>query len=189
MVAREAPQLATRFDRDAWLRTAIDVLAEEGQAKLRVERIAKALGVTKGSFYHHFESREAFVHRLLAFWSETFTASVMAEVSALDAPADQRLLALMRIIEKEGLDRYDIAFRSWAAQDPAVAEEVRKVDLARYAFVRELFAEMGFDGADLNERLRLWLVFQSAKRTVFVPEDGADSDAAIERRHAFFTRR
>lgn len=44
-----------RFHREAWLAAALDVLAEEGQAKLRIDKLAGDLGVTKGSFYHHFD--------------------------------------------------------------------------------------------------------------------------------------
>ena len=191
MAARKSvrkPQPALRFDREAWLRAAMEVLAREGQAKLRVDRLASDLGVTKGSFYHHFESREDFVDSLLAYWSSAFTDWVIGEVRGVDGPATEQLLKLMQIIQREGLDRYDNAFRSWAAQDPSVAKEVKKVDLARYKFVRSLFSEMGFKGPDLEDRLRIWLVFNSAQSTVFFPEDNSDAEEAITRRHAFFTR-
>ncbi len=170
------------------MRAAMEVLAREGQAKLRVDRIASDLGVTKGSFYHHFENREDFVASLLAYWSSAFTDWVIGEVKGIDGPASEQLLKLMHIIQREGLDRYDSAFRSWAAQDPSVAKEVKKVDLVRYKFVRSLFSEMGFKGRDLENRLRIWLVFHSAQSTVFVPEDNSDAEEAINRRHAFFTR-
>jgi AcrR family transcriptional regulator len=186
--SRKKTQPAPRFDREAWLRAAMEVLARDGQAKLRVDRLAGDLGVTKGSFYHHFENREDFVESLLAYWSSAFTDWVVREVESLEVPADERLLRLMQIIQREGLDRYDIAFRSWAAQDPSVAEQVKKVDLARYDFIRSLFSEMGFEGRDLEDRLRIWLVFHSAQSTVFVPEDNGDAEEAINRRHAFFTR-
>lgn len=177
-----------RFDRDAWLRAAMEVLAREGQAKLNVDALASELGVTKGSFYHHFKDRDDFVQSLTAYWSSTFTDWVIAELESETLSPEARLLRLMQLIEREQLDRYEIAFRSWAAQDPSVAEDVRKVDLIRYRFVRSLFAEMGFEGSDLEDRVRIWLVFHSAQRTVFVPEERGDQDQAIKRRHAFFTR-
>ncbi len=166
----------------------MEVLAREGQAKLRVDRLASDLDVTKGSFYHHFENREDFVESLLAYWTSAFTDWVVREVESLDVPADERLLRLMQTIQREGLDRYDIAFRSWAAQEPSVAEQVKKVDLARYDFIRSLFCEMGFEGRDLEDRVRIWLVFHSAQSTVFVPQNNEDAEEAINRRHAFFTR-
>ena len=41
----------TMLDRDAWIKAAVAVLAEHGADGLRVEVLAKRLGVTKGSFY------------------------------------------------------------------------------------------------------------------------------------------
>jgi len=72
---------------------------------------------------------------------------------------------------------------------------VKKVDFARYRFIRSLFEQMGFTGDELEDRVRIWLVFQSAQRTVSVPKaagsagvkvNGAVHDP-IARRHAFFT--
>ena len=176
---------APRFDRVAWLAAALEVLAKVGQARLKIERLAADLGVTKGSFYHHFANREDFVNAMVGYWASAFTDRVMEEVGDSRLPARERLLRLMQAIDRDGLDRYDIAFRSWAAQDPKVAEAVREVDHARYRFVRGLFAEMGFDGTDLEERVRVWLVFHSAQRTVYVPEANRGPDTT-QRLHAFF---
>jgi hypothetical protein len=66
-----------RFHREAWLAAALNVLAEEGQAKLRIDKLAADLGVTKGSFYQDFTSRDDFVQQLLDFWSRTYTDRVI----------------------------------------------------------------------------------------------------------------
>jgi AcrR family transcriptional regulator len=177
-----------QFDRESWLRSALEILAQKGQAKLRVNDIVADLGVTKGSFYHHFKDRADFVQALLEYWSGALTGGVIAQVENLKKePAEDRLLFLMRAIQRERLDRYDIAFRSWAAQEPAVAAMVEEVDTQRYKFVRSLFSEMGFRGNDLEDRVRIWLVFHSAQGAVFIPNDGQRSDAMIKRWHAFFT--
>ncbi len=187
---RQAP--APRFDRDAWLEAALEVLARQGEAKLRVETLARELGVTKGSFYHHFKNREAFLQALLDYWAESFTQNIIAEAGAMEGTPHMRLLHVMRMIDRDGLDRYDCAFRSWAAQDPLVAKGVKKVDFARYRFIRSLFEEMGFEGDELEDRVRIWLVFHSTHHAVSVPSGkaGAKTVAAhdpIARRHAFFT--
>lgn len=181
----KARQHAPRFSRETWLEAAMEVLAKEGQARLKVERLAGALSVTKGSFYHHFRDRADFVESLLKYWAEAFTGWVMNEVRKSDGGPSERLLLLMRLIEQGELDRYDIAFRSWAAQDSGIAEAVQKVDVARHGFVRTLFEEMGFEGAELEIRLNVWLVYHSASHTVYTPPpvDGADH---LEACHAFF---
>jgi AcrR family transcriptional regulator len=180
---------AQRFDRQSWLRGALEVLAHQGQAKLRVDELAGRLGVTKGSFYHHFKNRDDFVKSLLAYWSSAYTDKVIDEASALEGSPEERLLKVMQMIEREGLDRYDIAFRSWAAQNPSVEKSVRKVDLARYRFIHSLFSQMGFNGTDLEDRVGIWLVFHSAQHAVYLPKRTRDGDNAIIQLHAFLTRR
>lgn len=189
MKSRQKPTPAPRYDRERWLETALNVLAKEGGARLRVDALAKSLGVTKGSFYHHFKNREDFVRELMDFWSREYTQSVIEEVNDLPGTASERLLKLTQQVEEQGLDKYDIAFRSWAAQDPMVAAALREVDMQRYEFVRGVFESIGFSGADLDMRVRLFLVFVSARRSVYMPQ--RDGDAAQETlvRHDFLTRK
>jgi len=184
---------APRFDREAWLEAALEVLARQGESKLRVETLARKLGVTKGSFYHHFKNREAFLRALIDYWADSTTHSVIAESGAMEGAPQERLLYLMRRISRDGLDRYDCAFRSWAAQDPLVAKGVKKVDFARYRFIHSLFEQMGFEGDELEDRVRIWLVFHSTHHAVSVPDGSAGAKTGglahdpIARRHAFFT--
>lgn len=186
---RESTGLAPRYDRDAWLEAAVRVLARDGQAKLRIDSLAAELGVTKGSFYHHFKNRDDFIDKVIDYWAAAFTEYVVQTISAMDAPPEERLLKLSELVDRESLDRYDIAFRSWAAQNPSIAEKVRKVDEARYAYVRSLFAEMGFTGAELEMRVDIWLVYHSAQNTVHTSSRPKNSKAALRRRHEYFTGR
>ena len=50
----------SRLNKNSWLALALDVLAQEGRAKIQIEYLAKKLGVTKGSFYAHFQDRNNF---------------------------------------------------------------------------------------------------------------------------------
>lgn len=185
---RATPPPAPRFDKERWLEAALEVLAREGQAKFDVKRIAAQLGVTKGSFYYHFGSRDAFVTELLRYWRDVYTESVKVELTAARLNASDSLLMLMELIERDDLDRYDVAIRSWAAQDPKIAAEVKKVDASRREFVEGLFAGMGFDGAERQERACAWLVYYTGNRSAFMPEQSRDDPERIMRLHALFTR-
>lgn len=178
-----------RFDRASWLRAALNVLARDGQARLNVEKLAGELGVTKGSFYYHFRNREDFVAKLLAFWEAEYTTRQQDALAESSAPAEERLFQIMKTIEKDSLTQFDIAFRSWAAQDSSVAEVVRRVDAARFSAIKSLFAELGFTGADLIERTRIWLLFYSSIGNVFVPDETPATEEMIRNRLHFFTHR
>lgn len=51
------------------LQAAIDVIRVKGYANTRVDDIAAGAGVTKGSFFHHFATKEACAREAVAFWS------------------------------------------------------------------------------------------------------------------------
>ena len=70
-----------RHSRDAWLALALDVLADEGRAKIEIEYLAKKLGVTKGSFYSHFSDRRDFVASVAFYWADILTATVLDNLS------------------------------------------------------------------------------------------------------------
>ena len=180
----------TRLSGHDWLGQAMEVLSREGGAKLNVDDLCQALGVTKGSFYAHFENRADFVEKFVAYWAENFTRSVVSAIDELDgASAEVRLLTLMRLLHQQQTARYDIAVRAWAAQEPVVAEGVQEVDRQRFAYIRQIFHDMGFRRADLDFRTRLFVVYHSLEAGMRLPPSGLDVDKEIRLRHAFFTRR
>ena len=177
-----------RFDRAAWLRAALNVLASDGQARLNVEKLAGKLGVTKGSFYYHFRNRQDFIEKLLAFWEEEFTQQQLRALAASKAPAHERLFRLAVRVEREQLNKFDTAFRCWAAQDTLVAKVVRRVDAARFTAIKAIFAEIGFTGVDLIERTRIFVLFHSSLSIVQVPDESPVTDDLIRERVRFFTQ-
>ncbi len=187
MLDGNKPQPMPRYDRERWLEAALNALAEEGGARLRIDALAKRLGVTKGSFYHHFRDRNDFVSAVADYWADAYTDAVIAHVEEVGGDGRKRMQTLIETIQAGEYDRYDIAFRSWAAQDSEVAERVRRVDEHRYEFVRRMFSEMGFEGAELETRVRAWLVFVSAQRAVYMPEQARKNMSAVDA-VAFFTR-
>ena len=177
----------TRVDKERWLRTALEVVEKEGGGAIRIDGLARRLKVTKGSFYHHFKDRHDFIDQMVDYWVERFNTYVIDQIQHVAGSPEDRLLTLMRLVKREGLDLYDITFRAWAAQDPKIAAKVREVDLARYRFIRSLFAEIGFEGEELELRTRIWLVVAAANSTVTFPDDGTGD--LFEKSHPFFVRK
>jgi TetR/AcrR family transcriptional repressor of nem operon len=78
----------TRFLKAAW-----NVIRAKGYSATRIEDICEAAGLTKGSFFHHFDSKEALALEAANYWTEA-TGALYAS-AAFHAPADplDRLLA------------------------------------------------------------------------------------------------
>ena len=135
----------------SWLDAALQALASGGIDQVRVESLAKKLGVTKGSFYWHFKDREQFLDELLNFWAEQSTQVVIANPNY---PTDSkaRVRAVAADIVRHDLGKLDPHVRSWTQYDKRRARVVAKIDKVRFEFLRDLFLAAGFSmiGSDLR---------------------------------------
>jgi AcrR family transcriptional regulator len=173
MAAKKTPP--KRLTRHEWLARALDILALEGGAKLRVDAICDALRVTKGSFYWHFKDRDDFVRSVVQFWSAQFTDPVLERINEMGGAAKTRLKSLMRFVSEGGFARYDVSVRAWAQQDPdLVAAIVKDVDKRRLAFVGALFADMGFKVRDAEMRARACVAYLSYEASVLAKTTDKD---------------
>jgi AcrR family transcriptional regulator len=177
-----------RLSREEWLLLSLEEVAKKGGAKLRIDKLVQSLGVTKGSFYWHFKDREDFVQSLVAFWAEHTTTAVIEIMSQVQGDAQERLLKLMEVIFTQGLDKYELPMRAWAAEEPYVAAVVQEMEARRLAFIRALFAEMGFKGKDLEMRTRLFVCYACGEHVFFTRESLKDQQQTIKAVHAWFTQ-
>jgi AcrR family transcriptional regulator len=108
-------------------------LAAAGINGLTIERMAQELGVTKGSFYHHFQNARDFEEQLVAHWAGR------ALSTASKAPGDpgESLGRLDAFVEVTfgSVPKPEIAIRAWASQDEMVRMAVEQVDAMRQMFV------------------------------------------------------
>lgn len=178
-----------RLGREDWLRAALDALMKEGIAGVRVERLANALGITRGSFYHHFTDRDDLLSDLLDHWFEVSTTSIRDEVAALGLDPVNTLSALARLIRHRDGSTFDVAFRAWALHDEMARDYVTRADEARLAFIKGQFLAHGFDGLDAENRARLYLYYEMSEPAVFARQSEKTRDALISKRIELLTRR
>ena len=95
----------TESARALLLAAAIDVIRRRGLHATTVDELCSAAGVTKGAFFHHFESKEALAVAAAEYWGDT-TAEMFAA-----APYHQPVDAVARI------DGY-LAFRAALVAGP-----------------------------------------------------------------------
>jgi AcrR family transcriptional regulator len=128
-----------RLTREHWIKGARTALLSGGVGAVSVEKLAKQLGVTKGSFYWHFADRAELLEALLAEWeSETdlLTEAVAAGQAGLRQLADE--LAQNVILSEKGETPSDAAIFGWAAVSPEVAERVSVAEEKRIALFAAL---------------------------------------------------
>ncbi len=146
-----------RLDRNAWLEAGFGALCEAGIGQVRINPLCAALGVTKGSFYWHFDSRAALLAALLAEWEQRGTEAIIAAVDRSEGTAKDHLRLLVRttFADDPTIDRIEAAIRSWAAHDADAATTVARVDQRRLDYVRDLLLAVGHSRSVANHRSHL----------------------------------
>ena len=187
MLANKKPR--QQFSREAWLEQAMQVLATEGQGGLRIQALCTELGVSRGSFYWHFEDRNDFIFALLEYWHVEYTTKPTAAVTQQGGTAKERLARIIHVVHDRNLSRYDLVIRAFATFDPKVARAVRRTDRYRLGFIEGLFREMGFNGVDMEMRAKTCLTFMTLENTMYTKLDAANRDDMSVDLHAFLVRR
>lgn len=147
-----------QLDRQSWITAAIEVMAEEGIAGLRVEVLAKRLKVTKGSFYWHFQDRRDLLMAVLQHWKEGRIRDIIKQTRA--QPGNE-LAQIYHVIDVYSASRsrrgmmIELAVRDWARREAEAAAIVAEVDDVRLRCARELFLACGVPMAEASSRCML----------------------------------
>jgi AcrR family transcriptional regulator len=142
-------QLSTRD----WLDQGLKALAARGFTALKAEPLAKALGVSRGSFYWHFADVDAFHAAILRHWREVAAERIIANVEAASG-SDDPVALLLRQAFCGGL-ALEKAVRTWAAHDPAARNAVRAIDRRRLNYVENLLRTSGLTPGIARARAQL----------------------------------
>jgi AcrR family transcriptional regulator len=168
--------------REDWLNAAIHTLFESGIESVSIVQLANTLGITRGSFYHHFTDREDLLRAMLNHWEKKWTVNIREEVRSLELPPGEMLLALVQSIRNHKAADYDAPFRAWALHDPLARAVLEEVDTFRLDYIRSLFETAGFAGIDAENRARLLLYYEMSDPAFFVVRDPETEDRLIEER-------
>lgn len=145
-----------RFTREDWIASARKTLVERGIDEVKVDRLARQMRVTRGSFYWHFEHRKDLLDALLTDW-EARNYFELAQIRARWARSVPDLTEVVAIWlgEDPNFPSFDVAIRSWARRAPEVAQSVERVDKAWIGLLQELFEMSGYDSDESLVRARV----------------------------------
>ena len=151
-----------RTPRDSWIEEGLKALGVGGPDAVRIEKLAQALGVSKGGFYWHFEHRGALLEEMLDAWERLVIDRVIERVEAGGGDARAKLRRLSSLAGSRGeLPRIELAIRDWARRDNAVARRVRRLDNRRMDYMRSLLRTIIADEHQVELRcllaLSLWV--------------------------------
>ena len=142
-----------RFD---WLQQALEIFVAEGIDAVRITRLADDLGVTRGSFYWHFDNRKDLIDALVSFWKDKNTPAVTRAVGEAASLADGIFRFFETCIDAALFDpRLDLAIREWSRRSSAIRALLDREDGARIEALREFYARFGYAMPDALIRARV----------------------------------
>lgn len=162
----------TRLNAADWIEAALQLLVQEGIDAVQITVLARRLHVTRGSFYWHFDSREALLDALLEEWRARNTG-VMVEAIADTATLDDGILALFSVwVDHSRFDAdLDQAIRDWARRDEALRKTVKAEDEARVTAIAGFFGRQGYAPKEAYIRARVIYFTQISYYALRVEDD------------------
>ena len=137
-----------------WEQQALVLIAEKGIRAVAVESLAVRMGVTKGSFYWHFQNRESLLEQSLIRWEKHDSANLQASLGAIADPRE-RLRSFFRRTGREKLTHNVYSSLCMASDHPQVEPLLERVAQRRMKHIEKAFEEIGFDPQEASHRARL----------------------------------
>jgi AcrR family transcriptional regulator len=132
--------MPTIVSKEQYYACALEVLAESGFKGLNIGVLCKELGVTSGSFYHHFGNWNGFVVALLEFWENRQIVQLRNRNFGNSGPLvdfDSLMTLTISLPHKA-----EAAIRAWAANNEVVRAGQRRADEARRKTVERVIARI-----------------------------------------------
>lgn len=143
--------MTNRLSKEIWLQHGLETLAAKGANALKADPMAKALKVSRGSFYWHFKDIDDFHRGVIGLWQHRATTQV---IEVIDDRGGDRLYQLIKRTFSAD-NRYERAVRAWATQNSEVATIVATVDDQRLRYLTEVLQAIGVSQADARLRAKV----------------------------------
>lgn len=145
-----------RLTRADWLALALETLVSDGIDQVKVQTMARKLGVARSSFYWHFESREALEAAMLEEWLQKNTGPIIERAMRPAADINLALIAVSECWLSAALfdPALDVAVRLWARRSDAVRKVVLQADTMRTSALSSMFKRYDYQDTDALIRAR-----------------------------------
>jgi len=148
---------AGRLGVQDWIDAALDIMVEEGIGGVKIHHLCERLGVTKGSFYWHFDDLDAFLDALAKHWLDGDGALPAGAKLGPDADSGRNLLLAMDALTDPRSRSLARAMRDWSQRDERARASMAAMDRSLVALLEGAFEDLGF--TDAESRLRALILY------------------------------
>jgi len=178
-----------RISKDEWLACALKALESLGIDGVRVDKLARELGVARSGFYWHFKDRQELLTDMLEYWAHEYTEVVTENKALIEGPPVQRLENVMRTVRDYELNRYEAAIFIWSQSDPVVREAFDIAYKKRLDFIGNIFSELGFKGDEKDMRAQFFMGYLAWEYTGFCSQSKVKHDRLLKLRLRLLTEK
>ena len=151
--------------REDWIKAGFEILKTKGVSGVKVEVLARKLGVTKGGFYGYFLNREAFLQAMLDYWADILTNQIIKSIGNLSGTLPEKLQKLLHTVDNIKFDDTERPMFSWAILDPKAEKVVMRAIKERLEFLTSLFIEEDFSKEEAERRANIVHHFMAGCRS------------------------
>ncbi len=184
-VEQRRERIIAILSRRRWLKEGLVLLEEAGAEALTIESLTNRLGVTKGSFYHHFTNYQDFQERLLEFWEEEGTLRIIQVAEQEASPLDKLARVMQATLQPS---RLDVALRAWALQDEKVRVHQQRIDQQRLAYLEALVYATKADRLYARQVARVFYSLYVGSQHIIPPIQGEDLSALYQLAQQWFEK-
>ena len=156
------------LSRDDYLAAGLGLMAEGGVNAVTIAALCERLGVTKGSFYHHFGDVSDFHEALLASWEDSTSQAIEKARAVADS---HKRLSVLKELGVAAHHEAESAIRAWGRSYEPAAAVVRRVDAARETNLVESFKAIGLPPTRARHLARIGLATLIGTQSLERPVD------------------
>jgi AcrR family transcriptional regulator len=146
-----------RLSRRNWILKGQEILRESGVSAVKLAPLTRRLGVSTGSFYHHFSDFDEYLGAIAEAFSVDRVQSLLNRARAAGGDPVGRIRALAQLSLEDHTFDLDRAMRVWATMDERAQTTVRKAEELVLAFLTKAFRDMGFAAGEARLRAGILL--------------------------------
>ena len=161
-----------RSKKEDWLDLAISILIADGIDAVKIQSMARTLGVSRSSFYWFFESLQDLQDQLLDHWLGKNTGPIIERAMR---PAETIGKAVCNVFECWVDDdlfgpELDMAVRLWGRSDQRIRAVLDEADRQRVDALTRMFMRYGYPSEEAFTRARVLYYTQIGHFTLRVEE-------------------
>jgi len=146
-----------RLSRKDWIRAGQDMLRTQGISGLKLSSLTASLGVSTGSFYHHFSDYEEFLGAVAEYFTTDRVQGVIDQTMVENLDPVTRIRRLAKLSLEDHTFELDAAMRIWATMDERAAVTVARSEKVVLGFLAQAFEDLGFPPAEASLRASILL--------------------------------